>query len=157
MYWYPKFLMRGENKTDETNFALHLWLRQDVKKIIECKLTHWPEKCLWTLSFLPAVACMTMQDELCRPEFNLWLLIASQSCLTLVFAARQVIFVFPIPTANISYQEHLHTSLQGMPYGLACASFCCTPSGAATWNQLQQRLRCRKLVHPVNGQHTCGV
>ena len=41
--------------------------------------------------------------------------------------------------------------------GLACASSCCTPIGAATRNQLQQRLRCRKLVHPVNGQHTCGV
>ena len=41
--------------------------------------------------------------------------------------------------------------------GLPCASSCCTPSGAATRNQLQQRLRCRKLVHPVNGQHTCGV
>ena len=48
------------------------------------------------------------------------LLIDSQSCLTLVFAARQVIFVFPIPTANISYQEHWHTSAQGMPWSCMC-------------------------------------
>ena len=131
------------------------------EKIIECKLTHWSEKCIWALCFLPAVACMTMQDELCRTEFNLWLLIACQSCLTIVFAARQVIFVFPISTVNISYQKHWHTSVQGMPWSCMCivllhTKWCSHVKPAPTALEVQEagpsserttHLRCLVSIH----------
>ena len=133
------------------------------EKKIECKLTHWSEKCIGTLCFLPAVACMTMQDELCTTEFNLWLLIASQSCLTLVFVTRQVIlsFVSPIPSANISYQEHWHTSVQGMPWSCMCiillhTQWCSHMKPAPTALEVQEvgpssewttHLRCRVSIH----------
>ena len=100
-----------------------------------------------------------MQDELRRSSIHDYF-IASQSCITFVFAARQVIFVSPIPSVLNVFTPRPGALAQisaKHAMGLACATSCCTPSGAATRNQPQQRLRCRKLVHPVNGQHTCGV
>ena len=108
----------------------------------------------------PSSCCMTMQDELHRSSIH-----DSSSPVSLAspsFSLPQVIFVSPIPGALNVFTPGpgalAHISARHA-MGLACASSCCTPSGAATlWrNQLQQRLRCRKLVHPVNVHHTCGV
>ena len=93
-----------------------------------------------------------MQDELCRTDSSSLVSLASPSFSLLVKSS----------SSSPSPLRTFHTRSTGTHqckacHGLACASSCCTPSCAATRNQLQQHLRCRKLVHPVNGQHTCGV